>query len=247
MTGYDNCESRKGYEGLKMRHKIITIMLLGILAAGTPVSALAAAKVSPADAAQINERAAVEAINTLADGWNKIGSYWYFYEGGKPAVGWKLIDGKWYFFAANGRMLNSWLYQGGYNYYLGPVGDMAVGWKQIHDSWYYFDEDGVMQTDWQKIDGKWYNFDTGGKMRTGWLHDAGCTFYLNPAGDMAIGWKEVDGDWYYFDDSGAAATDWLLSGGKWFYFDYIDYTMETGSREIDGVNYNFREDGSLIE
>ena len=70
-----------------MRHKIITIMLLGILAAGTPVSALAAAKVSPADAAQINERAAVEAINTLADGWNKIGSYWYFYEGGKPAVG----------------------------------------------------------------------------------------------------------------------------------------------------------------
>ena len=64
---------------------------------------------------------------------------------------------------------------------------------------------------------------------------------------MAIGWKEVDGDWYYFDDSGAAATDWLLSGGKWFYFDYIDYTMETGSREIDGVNYNFREDGSLIE
>jgi glucan-binding YG repeat protein len=70
---------------------------------------------------------------------------------------------------------------------------------------------------------------------------------LNPGGDMAIGWKEVDSDWYYFDDSGAAVTDWLLSGGKWFYFDYIDYTMETGSREIDGVNYNFREDGSLIE
>ena len=113
-------------------------------------------------------------------------------------------------------------------------------------SWYYFDEDGVMQTDWQKIDGKWYNFDTGGKMRTGWLHDAGCTYYLNPAGDMAIGWKEVDSEWYYFGDSGAAVTDWLLSGGKWFYFDYIDYTMETGSREIDGANYNFNNNRRIL-
>lgn len=254
MTGYDNCENRKLYEGLKMRHKIITIMLLGVLTAAAPISALAAdAKVSAdkiafaADVSQIDEKAAGEEDNTLADGWKKIGPYWYYYEGGKPAVGWKLISGKWYFFATNGRMIDSWLYRGDCNYYLGPGGDMAVGWKQIHDSWYYFDEDGVMQTDWQKIGDKWYYFETSGKMRTGWLHSAGCTFYLNPAGDMVIGWKEVDSEWYYFDDNGAAVTDWLLSGGKWFYFDYIDYTMETGSREIDGVNYNFREDGSLIE
>ena len=119
-----------------MKHKIITIMLLGVLAAAAPMSALAAdAKVSAdeiafaADFSQIDEKAAGEEDNTLADGWKQSGPYWYFYEGGKPAVGWKLIDGKWYFFAANGRMLNSWLYQGGYNYYLGPVGDMAVGWK----------------------------------------------------------------------------------------------------------------------
>ena len=94
MTGYDNCESRKRYEGLKMKHKILTIMLLGVLAAAAPMSALAAdAKVSAdeiafaADFSQIGEKAAGEEDNTLADGWNKVGPYWYYYEGGKPAVG----------------------------------------------------------------------------------------------------------------------------------------------------------------
>ena len=84
-----------------------------------------------------------------------------------------------------------------------------------------------MRKYWQSVDGSWYYFSSDGAMRTKWL--------------------KISNQWYYFGDSGAAVTDWLLSGGKWFYFDYIDYTMETGSREIDGANYNFREDGSLIE
>ncbi len=104
-------------------------------------------------------------------------------------------------------------------------------------------------------------------VRTGWQQKNGKHYYFNEDGTKATGETEIDGTTYLFGYSGALKTDWQTIDGKRYYFDpvsgapvygwmdYFDnryYISETegkltGLQVIDGVSYEFEEDGELKE
>ena len=83
---------------------------------------------------------------------------------------------------------------------------------------------------WQKIDDKWFYYDQGGHMLTGWQEIDGAWYFLSSKTGMATGWQTIKGKTYYFRSEGKDA-------GK----------MCTGKTEIDGVVYQFDENGVLLE
>ena len=130
--------------------------------------------------------------------------------------------------------------------------DSAKTWQQwpaSTGSWYYCTSNTTYATGWQQIGSKWYYFEpTLGKALTGWLKISGSWYYTNSSGAMLTGWQKIDEKWYYFNGSGVLYSGWLSYGGKWYYLDSQNGSaMVTGARTIGGVNYIFRDDGSLID
>ena len=130
--------------------------------------------------------------------------------------------------------------------------DSAKTWQQwpaTTGSWYYCTSNTTYATGWQQIGSKWYYFEpTLGKALTGWLKISGSWYYTNSSGAMLTGWQKIDEKWYYFNGSGVLYSGWLSYGGKWYYLDSQNGSaMVTGARTIGGVNYIFRDDGSLID
>lgn len=74
---------------------------------------------------------------------------------------------------------------------------------------------------------KWCLVDENNTLLTGWQQVDGIWFYLTCNGTMAIGWIKVDNKWYYLSANGAMVSNCTL--------------------EIEGKNYNFNTDGSMVE
>lgn len=167
------------------------------------------------------------ASGVMQTGWLKDGGYWYYLtSGGKMQTGWAKIGADWYHFAASGKMHTGWVVVSGAWYYFGNSGVMRTGWQQIDGAWYYFDDGAMVSNTLARIGGKYYKFNKSGKMYTGWYSEniAGydCWFYFGKDG-LVKGWKVIGNDWYYFDpDTGI---------------------MVTGSLEIDGILYFFKDSG----
>ena len=111
-------------------------------------------------------------------------------------------------------------------------GIMVKGWKEIGESTYYFSlANGYMSIGITAIDGKLYEFaDDGkllGKVERRFVVTEEGTYYVNSDGEIVKGWQEIDGSTYYFSTT-------------------TGY-MSTGRTYIDGVLYEFAEDGRLIE
>ena len=103
--------------------------------------------------------------------------------------------------------------------------------------------------------------------QTGWINADGKITYRFEDGQTAIGETEIGGVYYLFSYSGTLKTDWQTVNGKRCYYDpatgqaifgWVDYfgcryyvTPEqgklTGIQEIDGMTYEFDEDGVLQE
>ena len=102
----------------------------------------------------------------------------------------------------------------------------------------------------------------------GWNTDGnGRITYRFEDGTAASGETEINGFYYLFSFSGTLKTDWQTVNGKRYYFEpatgepqfgWVDYFGSlyyvtktdgklTGSQEIDGVTYEFDEDGVLQE
>ena len=74
---------------------------------------------------------------------------------------------------------------------------------------------------------KWCLVDENNTLLTGWQQVDGIWFYLTYNGTMAIGWIKVDNKWYYLSANGAMVSNCTL--------------------EIEGKNYTFNTDGSMVE
>lgn len=129
------------------------------------------------------------AVNVQAavyNGWEKNGSYWYYYSNGSLKTGWVNDGGTWYYLNSDGSMKTGWLNNGG--------------------TWYYLNSNGAMKTGWLNDGGTWYYLNSDGSMKTGWLIDQDRNYYLNDNGSMQTGWfKDSSGDWHYSYASGAVA------------------------------------------
>ncbi len=80
---------------------------------------------------------------------------------------------------------------------------------------------------WHKSDSETWTYIQNGKNVTGWVKVGGTWYYMNEDGVMQTGWQKESASetYYYFDKSGA---------------------MVTGHQVIDGVEYIFNSDGTLV-
>lgn len=162
------------------------------------------------------------------DGWQKIGSYWYYFDGsGVMQTGW--VDNE--------------------NYYCDENGAMKTGWKQLpapesysedEDSrggsdsyWFYFNAssgekfratDGKIKV--RSIDGVNYGFDEYGIMQTGWSStesdgSIGDYLYFAEKTDSKFKMGErLSNTWYAVAGPEDSDNDSLSTGSvEWFYFD----------------------------
>ena len=127
---------------------------------------------------------------SYSEGWNAVGSDWYFVRNGALVSGWEYINGHWYWFdsSAGCKMATGWIELSGSRYYLAQGGDfqgaMATGWLYDGGAWYYAKDSGHMAGGWELIGGAWYWFDS----------DNGCA--------MAQGCVTVDGQDYLLGEYG---------------------------------------------
>ena len=162
---------------------------------------------------------------SYSEGWNAVGSDWYFVRNGALVSGWECINGHWYWFdsSAGCKMATGWIELSGSRYYLAQGGDfqgaMATGWLYDGGAWYYAKASGHMASGWELIGGAWYWFDSdnGCAMAQGCATIDGQDYLLGEYG-LVDGWVSYAGTWYYGRD-GQPETGWLKLGGTWYWLD----------------------------
>ena len=188
-------------------------------------------------------------------GWQKINGKTYYFskDTGEMARngGYKVMDTsikKAYVFEANGALSTrtGWIAlksdSGDYTYkfYVTKGGVAKTGFKQWKGNYYYFDEYGYMATGVTTL----YNEDDSPK----------ATYYFNSKGvwikDKA-GWvKETYSDGgvvYYYFVKGVAKTGWKVINGNSYCFDEYGQMYRNGTYYINGKNYTFRANGTLVK
>ena len=171
---------------------------------------------------------------SYSEGWNAVGSDWYFVRNGALVSGWEYINGHWYWFdsSAGCKMATGWIELSGSRYYLAQGGDlkgaMATGWLYDGGAWYYAKASGHMAGGWELIGGAWYWFDSdrGCAMAQGCVTVDGQDYLLGEYG-LVDGWVSYAGTWYYGRD-GQPETGWLKLGSTWYWLDPSTKAMATG-------------------
>lgn len=189
---------------------------------------------------------------SYSEGWNAVGSDWYFVRNGALVSGWEYINGHWYWFdsSAGCKMATGWIELSGSRYYLAQSGDfqgaMATGWLYDGGAWYYAKASGHMASGWELIGGAWYWFDSDNDcaMAQGCVTVDGQDYLLGEYG-LVDGWVSCAGTWYYGRD-GQPETDWLKLGGTWYWLDPSAHgAMATGWSDISSTRYYFDASGAM--
>ena len=192
------------------------------------------------------------------------GNWYYFDSKGKAATGWQTIGGKKYYFGDGTTnplaVINVNKIAGKY-YYFDPntCALFTNGWVDTmaaysssysSGSMVYAGTDGVLYTGWKTIDGKKYYFGDGNSrpsMKTGFVRVDEKLYFLGDNGALQKNCIfEYEGERYMANSSGVLAEKtWITYNKKPYYF--LDGgAMATGIRKIDGVMYDFGEDGVCV-
>ena len=111
-------------------------------------------------------------------------------------------------------------------------------WIKTGKKWYYLDDSGLMAANRGVIDGsKAYFVGKDGAMvtKTGWISVK--TTFKDESGPETVTF------WYYLKSGGVCTTGWKKLAGKWFYFLDFGPMVYDCTMEIDGLNYDFDENG----
>lgn len=117
-------------------------------------------------------------------GWSKndAGKWQYGTEEGYLNNGWNKIGSVWYYFNEDGTAKQSeWFKENGKWYWLNSNCGAATGWAKVDGEWYFFKGNNAMKTGWEKVDGNWYYMASSGKMVTGWCEVNGKWYYFSKA------------------------------------------------------------------
>ena len=185
--------------------------------------------------------------------WIADGRKSYFGDDGASVSGWLQIDGDWYYFDGEdaNRSLKNEKVVDGKDYYFGGDGVMRAGWVTwIADGRKsYFGGKGVgALVGWQDIDGKRYHFGTDYRAFRNEQVIDGKRYYFGGDGVMRFRNEQViDGKRYYFGGDGVMRKNcWIrwIADGRLSYFG-SDGAMYTGTRQVNGVTYNFGSSGRI--
>ena len=98
----------------------------------------------------------------------------------------------------------------------------------------------------QEIGTNQYLLDSTGNPLTGWIDENGGTCFANYFGVLQTGWIHKEEGWYNFSENGIMQTGWFHENQKTYYLGK-DGIMRTGKHVIDGTEYEFDENGALIQ
>ena len=174
-----------------------------------------------------------------ANGWNKDGAYWYYYENGTRKTGWLKDGGKWYYLNKNG-VMNQDIFLveiDSKKYSFDSSGAMrskqivkySIGKEQDGKEYFlhaYVKADGSAVTGWKKISGKWYYFNPDCTTNPLGYFVVDGNKYINSNKGYIVqnGWGYVpfklpDGSftYYYAGPDGELCEGWKKVSGKWYY------------------------------
>ena len=97
---------------------------------------------------------------------------------------------------------------------------------------------------WVYTDGTWYCYKDD-QPRTGWYCYHGGDYYLKEDGSVTTGWVEINGKMRLFSETGSMRTGWLDTEEGRMYLQF-NGAPATGTRTIDGEEYQFDENGCLL-
>ena len=210
---------------------------------------------------------------SYSEGWNAVGSDWYFVRNGALVSGWEYINGHWYWFdsSAGCKMATGWIELSGSRYYLAQGGDfqgaMATGWLYDGGDWYYADASGAAHSGWLSANGNFYYLDPacGLKLATGYFSVDGSNYFASDSGEIAVRqWVtaedgttvfagvdgalcgKLDGGVLYVPNADGVlepASGFVELGGCKFYIDPETHAPSSGWKQFDGVWYYFDENG----
>ncbi|CAK1229600.1 Glucan-binding domain (YG repeat) [Fructobacillus fructosus] len=141
-------------------------------------------------------------------------------------------------------------YYGTYYWFIDGVRQNA-GWREAWGMKYYTDENGRAIQGIHVIDGMTYDFGNDGtyysRPISGYLYDGspnngGYRWYEN--GQLYTGFRYYMGTFYWFVDGVRQNAGWREAWGLKYYTDETGRAIQ-GTRMIDGVLYNFGEDGTF--
>lgn len=135
----------------------------------------------------------------------------------------------------------------GRRYYIDPETCQAVfGLTGIDGAVYYLTPENGLIRGAAEVGGVIYPFDeTTGARTAGWFSYEGRQYYFDGEAQSGIysSLADIDGHTYYFDESGAMATGWITVEGTPYYFQADGTRAVSISLEIDGILYDFDENG----
>ena len=166
--------------------------------------------------------------------------------------GWVSENGTWYCYDANHRpVMNDWMKDSVGWVYLGADGAMVKNaWLTDSHGVCYVGADGYCVTNcWMQHENGWvYLGDSGSVVKNEWLRHNGKWRYVGADGfSVTSEWREDSQGWIWLDEEGYMTYDrWITVGDDTYYCDEDGYRV-TGTVEIQGVTYQFDENGVLLK
>lgn len=206
----------------------------------------------------------------MLTGWRADGSKWYYLNpaNGIMQTGWQMIEGVKYYLSPMGDMAVGDVIIDGRSYTFtdkgvfvrdnGEVNETTpsdpVAPSEPIDPTLPSDPSEEVETP-QYPKGTWvhqghyvYQLSDGSYYK-GWLLENNCWYLLDyETGIMKTGWVASGSVWYYLNPANGIMQQgkWIDEGGSRYYVD-ITGVMVTGNKTIDGVNYTFAANGTLIQ
>lgn len=208
--------------------------------------------------------------------WVKTDSGWVYYNSNRALLknAWQKDDYGWCYLGKDGTMVTNkwvedsvgWCYVGEKGYivkskwvrdskgwcYVNANGYMVTDkWVRDYKGWCYIDKTGHMVTNrWAKDSSGWCYLDAKGYMvKSKWVRDSSGWCYVDDGGhSVQNAWQQdYTKKWCYIDESyHAVAGDWVLYEGNWYYLDENTYRLESTTLEIDGILYEFDQNGICL-
>ena len=202
-------------------------------------------------------------VDTLKEGWNHVGRYWYYVKDGSKLVSSeKMIEGSRYCFDSKGHMMTNANFLIENQWYVaddnGKLYERKAG--EVHDGICFFGANGNYISGIQTIGQKEYYFENGYICPNRGIKSNGENYASAADGTVEKlpyhGWKEVDGNWYYIDQGKLIKGGTYKIGNKTYVFSPSGRMMtskngvqvkEEVSDDKQDIDYAAAEDGTVLK
>ncbi|KAA8346260.1 hydrolase [Leuconostoc mesenteroides] len=158
------------------------------------------------------------------------GNWYYFDSNGYMVTGEQTIDGLDYYFLPNGVELRNheWTDSKGLTRFSATTGQAiknVIVQKNSANQYVYQTDTNILADGFLQNNGQWYWFENG---------------------KLYTGFQQYLGNMFYFQNGTKLRNQWISKWGNQYYVDYDGKTVQ-GLRTIDGVTYNFGNNGTYNE